>query len=250
MQDENQWYEDNHLWEAMADTMFSFERWDAASKEIDSLLKTLDIQPEAHILDLCCGPGRHSLDLARRGFKVTGVDRTTHYLDMARDKAAWEGLKIEWVQEDMRRFVRAGAFDVALSMYTTFGYFENPEDERRVARNVFDSLKPGGRWVIDLMGKEVLARIYQARDWMEKDDTIMMEERIISPDWSHMNMRWILLKDGRKDEFKLRLWLYSAVELVELLKSVGFSKVESYGDLDGGPYDIKAKRLITIATRP
>lgn len=249
MQDENQWYESDHLWEEVSDILFGFERWDAAAKEVDSLIKTLEVRPGMEILDLCCGPGRHSLDLARRGYKVTGVDRTAHYLDIARDKAAWEGLEIEWVQEDMRRFVRTESFDIVLNMFTTFGYFEDMEDERKVVQNVFQSLKPGGRWIIDLIGKEVLARIYQPRDWMEKNDTIMMEERIPSPNWSHMDMRWILFRDGRKEEFKLRLRLFSAVELAGLLTSVGFSKVESFGDLDGGPYDSKAKRLITVATK-
>lgn len=249
MKDENEWYEDDQLWETLGDVMFSFERWDAAPKEIDSLIKTLDLTPEARILDLCCGPGRHSLDLARRGYKVTGVDRTTHYLDMARDKAVWEGLKVEWVQEDMRRFVRPAAFDVALNMFTTFGYFEKTEDERQVARNVFESLKPGGRWVIELMGKEALARIYQPRDWIEKDDYIMLEERILAPDWSHMNMRWILLRDDHKYEYNLKVRMYSAVELGDLLRSVGFAKVEVFGDLDGSPYDTKARRMITVASK-
>jgi SAM-dependent methyltransferase len=242
-----EWFENDRLWAEMQDIFFDFDRWDAAIKENDSLIKTLEINPGAHILDLCCGPGRHTIDLARRGYKVTGVDRTESYLIAARDKAAWEGLEVELVQEDMRRFVRPEAFDVVINMFTSFGYFENPEEETQVAANVYRSLKPGGRWIIDLIGKEVLARIFQARDWEERGDVIVLEERKPSADWSHMNSRWILIKGGQIEEFDVSLRMFSATELADLLKSVGFSSVSVYGDLDGAPYDHKARRLITVA---
>jgi len=249
MQEEKPWYENGRFWESMSGILFGVERWDLATKEIDHLVELLGLPSEASILDLCCGPGRHSIDMSRRGFEVTGVDRTEQYLAVARDKAAWEGLKIEFVQEDMRKFVRPGAFDAALSMFTSFGYFDDSEDDRIVAENVFRSLKTGGKWVIDLIGKEVLARIFQARDWDEMDDTIILEERTPNADWSIMNMRWILVKNGRTEEFILNLRMYSARELSDLLKSVGFSKTSVYGSLEGAPYDHKAKRLIMVGQK-
>jgi SAM-dependent methyltransferase len=249
MPEEIPWYENDRLWEAMSGILFRVERWDAATKEIDYLIDLLELPSEADVLDLCCGPGRHSIDLARRGYKVTGVDRTEQYLTVARDKAAWEGLKIEFVQKDMRQFSRPEAFDVTFSMFTSFGYFDDSGDDRIVVENVFSSLKPGGKWVIDVIGKEVLARIFQARDWDEIDDAIILEERTPNADWSIIKMRWILIKNGQMEEFILNLRLYSAQELSTLLKSVGFSRVNVYGDLKGAPYDHKAKRLIVVGQK-
>jgi SAM-dependent methyltransferase len=243
------WFENNRMWETMSDFLFSPERWEAATKEVDGLIKTLDLQPKAHILDLCCGPGRHSIDLARRGFKITGVDRNTQYLTIAKDKAAWEGLEIEFIEKDMRRFVRPDTFEAVLSMFTSFGYFEDDDDDRIVVENVYRSLKPGGKFVIDLIGKEVLARIFQPRDWDEKDDLIVLEERKPSPDWSYMISRWIIFKGGNKEEFELRLKMFSATELSALLISAGFSTVDVYGDVNGAAYDNTAKRLIAVAQK-
>ena len=96
------------------------------------------------MLDLCCGPGRFSIELAKRGFRVTGVDRTRFLLGKAKSREKKAGVKVEWVESDMRDFVRPGAFDLALSMFTSFGYFDDKADDLRVLRQVCESLKPGG----------------------------------------------------------------------------------------------------------
>jgi 2-polyprenyl-3-methyl-5-hydroxy-6-metoxy-1,4-benzoquinol methylase len=79
------------------------------------------------------------------GFSVTGVDRTAFLLDEARRHALTEGVEVEWVQEDMRSFARPNAYDLAVSVYTSFGYFDDPADNRLVLRNLFTSLKSGGK---------------------------------------------------------------------------------------------------------
>ncbi|NIT57732.1 MAG: methyltransferase domain-containing protein, partial [Aliifodinibius sp.] len=115
----------------------------------------LGIEASSPILDLGCGIGRHTLELAHRGFTVTGVDRTQTYLNKAREKARIGGLEVEFVQADMRSFRRTGAFEAVINLFSSFGYFENPEEDRRVVENVYDSLKPGGRFLVEMMGKEV-----------------------------------------------------------------------------------------------
>jgi 2-polyprenyl-3-methyl-5-hydroxy-6-metoxy-1,4-benzoquinol methylase len=96
------WYEQEEFWEAMAPKIFSALHWDVAPLEIEKITALLEIKPGSRVLDLCCGPGRHSLELARLGFRVTGVDRTSRYLDEAREKAKEQGLYIDFLQEDMR----------------------------------------------------------------------------------------------------------------------------------------------------
>ncbi len=104
--------------------------------------------------------------------------------------------------------------------------------------------------VMDLMGKEVLARRFQEHDWLEMPDgTIMLEERKIGSGWSWMEARWILLKDNMRKEFRISHRLYSAFELIALLTDVGFASATPYGDLEGSPYDHTARRLVLVARK-
>jgi len=168
------WHESDDFWEATAPIMFGNQRWEAAPVEVDQVVRLLGVSPGATILDLCCGPGRHSLEFARRGFSVTGVDRTAVYIDRAQEQAAAEGLAVEFVQEDMRRFCRPHAFDAAVSLFTSFGYFEDPAENRQVLANVRDSLRDEGSLILEMMGKEVLARIFRERDWSEQHGALFL----------------------------------------------------------------------------
>lgn len=198
-------------------------------------------------MDLCCGPGRHSLQLARAGFSVTGVDRTKIYLEQARRQAKKEKLKVKLVHKDMRSFCRRDAFDAVINLFTSFGYFEDINDDRKVARNVYHSLKDKGVFLIQLMGKEVLASKFRERDWHERDNVLILEERKVCANWSWIENRWIMIKEGELEEFKVSHRIYSAVELAALLKDCGFATIDVYGDLSGAPYDRAAKMLVAVA---
>ncbi|MDP2920048.1 MAG: methyltransferase domain-containing protein [Dehalococcoidia bacterium] len=243
------WHEQNSFWELWRDIMFSPKRLADARTEIDDLIKLVALKSGAHILDLCCGVGRHSLELARRGFKVTGVDITPSYLDIATARAKEEKLVIEFVREDMRTFRRPDAFDAIINMFTSFGFFEDIEDDRRVAHNAYASLKRGGRFLIDTQGKEVLARVFRERDWRQEGEVLWLEERKIVGNWERIESLWTLIKDGERYENRIVLRLYCATELVALLKSAGFKKVTVYGDLAGSPYDQNARRLVAVAEK-
>ena len=119
------WYEDESFWKTFAPTMFNQERLDVTAEEIDQIVTLLGLEKGAKILDLCCGIGRHSLELARRGYSIVGVDLTEEYLAKARKQAESEGLNIEFVRNDMRRFCQIESFDAVINMFTAFGYFES-----------------------------------------------------------------------------------------------------------------------------
>ena len=95
MQERKPWHEQDGFWETVAPILFAERRWLDTPAEVDQVVSLLGIGSGAHILDLCCGVGRHSLELARRGFRVTGVDRTRPYLDRASKQAEAEGLDFE-----------------------------------------------------------------------------------------------------------------------------------------------------------
>lgn len=240
------WHEQDLFWKMIAPYMFPQKRWENTPKEVDNIASLLELKSGDCLLDLCCGPGRHSLEFARRGFRVTGVDRTSLYIRQARKKV--KELKAEFIVGDMRKFCRPKAFDAVLNMFTAFGYFKSQADDYRVAKNVYKSLKPGGKFMLELMAKEILARIFQERGWhKEKDGTIFLEERKISDNWGWIDTNWILLKGNKMTKFNISHRIYSAVELSNLLKDCGFKKVKVFGNLEGIPYDHKAQRMVAIA---
>jgi len=245
------WHEDDSFWATWAPDMFSEQAHLRAVAEVEGVIALLQPEPGASILDLCCGPGRITLPLARLGYRMTGVDRTAAHLATLRELAGAEGLPIEIVYEDMRRFRHDGAFDAALNLFTSFGYFEDQDEDRRVARNLFASLRPGGALLMELMGKEVLARIFQPRRWHRLEDgSIKLEETEVLRDWTWLRDRWLLIRDGECIEQVLEHRIYSAAELCALLAEAGFDGFEVYGHLSGTPYDHEAKRLVVLARKP
>lgn len=230
--------------------MFTEERWTRAPAEVDQIVKRLRIKPGARVLDLCCGPGRHSIELARRGFRVTGVDRTRTYLDDARKLARKEKVDVEFVRSDMRRFRRPRAFDAVINMFTAFGYFRRPADDVRVAENIAASLKPGGVLLMELMGKERLAKIFTPRGWhRDPGGAIILEERWVTDDFSWVENQWTIIRKGRTRTYSVEHRLYSAAELKALLRKAGFRRARACGSLDGAPYDDKAERLVVVAVK-
>jgi SAM-dependent methyltransferase len=246
------WHEEDAFWEIYGSAIFTEDRWRAAPNEVEAILALLDLPQARAVLDLGFGVGRHTLELARRGFHVTGVDRTASYLAEAQERGEREGQPAEFVVSDMRDFTCPGAFDAALSLWTSFGYFEAPEANVRVLKNVAGSLKPGGQLLLQLAGKEVLARIFQARDWHEQDGAFFLQERSVDRNWSWswMDTRRVLIREGQVHDRHLGHWIYSAKELVDMLRGSGFANVDVYGNLDGGPYDRTARELVAVARTP
>jgi SAM-dependent methyltransferase len=249
MATEAPWHEQDEFWLAVEPILFARRRMADAPTEVERVMALAGLRAGMAVLDLGCGIGRHALEFARQGLRVSGVDRTRSYLEKAARRAEAEGLSIELVEADMRDFRRPGAFDAAVNLFSSFGYFESPDDDRRVARNILDSLRPGGALVMEMMGKEILARTFQERSWMEEDGVILLEERRLGRAWGWIENRWILLIGGRRIERRLSLRLYSAAELVALLSEAGFGTADAFGDLTGGAYDHAARRLVVVARK-
>jgi SAM-dependent methyltransferase len=243
-----EWFEDERFWETTYPFIFAEEKFNAAEAEISELAK-LTGSPFHRVLDLCCGPGRHSIILARQGARVTAVDRSPFLLKKAKSRAELEKLDIEWVQEDMRSFVRPDEFDLVISLFTSFGYFGD-EENLTVLRNVFRSLAPGGFFIIDVMGKEITARAFAASA-VDKhpDGTIWVQSREIIDDWYRIRTRWFLIRDQKVTEASFDTALYSGRELADLLKRAGFEQVKLFGSLQGIPYDLKAQRLVAVVQK-
>ncbi len=249
MKRKTQWFDDDAFWAMFKPSLFGEERWQLAARDAEPLVKLLCLKPKAGVLDLCCGPGRFCIELARRGFRVTGVDRTVLYLAEARRRAKEEKLDVEFVRQDMRLFCRPRAFDACINMFTSFGYFDDPADDLKVCRHVLRSLRPGGRFLIQAAGKEWLARNFQPSDWREEAGNFILEERKVAPGWTGLENRWVLIQNGKVSEFRFFLRVYSGVELRGLLLRAGFARVDVYGGLNAEPYDHNARWLVAVGRK-
>ncbi len=245
-----EWYEDDEFRESFAPFFFTPERVESSGAQADGLIKLLGVVPGQSVLDLCCGIGRHSIALAKRGLNVTGVDRTRPFLGRAKTSADKEDVRVEWVQDDMRSFKRPNAFDGAVNCITSFGYFADQAEDLLVARNLHDSLKANARLVIEMMGKEVLARDFRERTWERlPDGALLLQERKLSRGWDWIESRWTLIGPKRRKELTVSCRPYSGAELKAVLKQAGFREVDLFGNLGGSPYDNRAERLVAVATK-
>jgi SAM-dependent methyltransferase len=201
------------------------------------------------VLDLCCGFGRIALELARRGFSVTGVDITETYLQTGADDAAYENLEVEFVLQDVRAFKRPDSFDLAVNLYISFGYFDDPQDDLLFAKNACESLKKGACFIIETLGKEIAVRDFVEAEWFERAGYTVLTEYAPVDSWGGLRNRWIIIKDDQRIEKVFTQRLYSAAELRRLLLDAGFSAVEIYGGWDEAPYDQRAEALIAVARK-
>ncbi|MDR3333429.1 MAG: class I SAM-dependent methyltransferase [Treponema sp.] len=252
-----EWFNDEQFWEHFAPIIFDTKCWAEVPVVADGVTRLSNLhlydapRPEAapRVLDLCCGFGRISLELARRGFTVTGVDITESYLQTAREDAAYEQLSIELIRADARSFIRPCFFDVVTNLYISFGYFEHPQDDRLMVRNVFESLKPGATFIIETLGKEIAVRDFVEREWFTRGGFMVLTEYTPLDSWGSIKNRWILINDETRIERTFTQRLYAASELRSLLLETGFGAVELYGDWDESPYDNRAAMLIAVARK-
>jgi len=244
-----EWFDDEAFWAELDPFLFPAQRLEAAADEIRQLL-TLASPHGRDALDLCCGPGRHSIALAQSGFRVTGVDRTASLLEAARSRAREAGVEVEWVHGDMRDHLRPEAYDLAINLFSSFGYFADPDDETLVLRNVLRSLRAGGMLVLDLKPKESLAAGFCPTERTRLEDgATLIQCREIIEDWSRVHSEFILIRDGRARSFHFTLTIYSGQEIKALLRSAGFATVRLFGDLDGSEFGPGAERLIAVAVK-
>lgn len=204
--------------------------------EVDLFLEILKLSPESKILDLCCGQGRHSLELARRGFTyIRGLDRSHYLIQKAKTQAKKEGLPIKFREGDARKLpFPTDSFDVVTILGNSFGYFETIQDDVRVLKEIFRVLKPWGRLLIDVADGEYLRSNFQPRSWEWIDKKYFVcRERSFSLDKQRLITREIVNhveKGIIVDQFYAER-IYTKDSLADVMKTSGFSDVSFYGTI-------------------
>lgn len=254
------WFESESFWAQYSPVLFDAQRWAEAPAVAEGVLRIIGASArDAHaasespssgpaILDAGCGPGRIAVELASRGARVTGVDLIRPFLSAAHESAEDEGVSLDLVQADLREFSRPGAFDAAVSLYTSFGYCETIEEDMQILRNIAHSLKGGGWFILEMVGREIAVRDFTEGEWFERGGFTVLTEFSVVGAWEGLRSRWMLIDDaGRKIDHVFVQRLYSAVELKRLMIASGFASVEIYGDFDFSPYNEKARTMVLVA---
>jgi SAM-dependent methyltransferase len=247
MSDRNNWFEDffhgvaNDLWRKCVSP-------EQTRTEADFLEKTLG--KKARLLDLPCGNGRHSLELARRGCGVTGVDLSREFVAEAKATAKAAGLRAEFVAGDMGALRWTSEFDGVCCMGNSFGYLEYPEMEKFI-RGVERALKPGGRFVIETgAAAESLLPTLKERVWYQVDDILFAEEHRYLADISCLETEAMFVRDGKTEVRKWWQWVYTVAEIRRLLGQAGLTIRELYGSHDGHPFKLGNPLLLVVAEKP
>ena len=212
------------------------------NKEIDLFTEFLGLDKNMVILDLACGQGRHTLELARRGFRyVNGLDRSHFLIRKAKNICAAEGLTASFKEGDARKLpYQADTFDLVMILGNSFGYFESTEDDIKILKEVFRVLKPNGRFLIDVADGNYLRDNYNPRSWEWIDHKhFVCRERSLASDNQRLISREVISNIDKGvivDQFYAER-LYSQELLQEILSKSGYKEINFLGN-----YETDSKR--------
>lgn len=221
--------------------------------QADSLERFLDLQPRSRLLDLACGAGRQTLELARRGHRVLGVDSIEAALAEARHGAREERLNVHFLKADLRQIPYRAEFDAVVNLFTSFGYFPSERDDLKVLEGVRKSLKTGGRFLIDVLNKEWLMRHFEPNSWEQEDgrSPVLLDRIVFNFETGRLdNHRTIVAKDGTRSPSFVSLRLYTLTELKSLIERAGLVYTRCWGGFEGGAYGMDSPRMIVLAGKP
>lgn len=228
--------------------MFSEE---VTNRETEFIESALALQTGSRLLDLACGFGRHAIGMAKRGYEVTGLDFNAAYLKIADAVAQEAGLHVHWHHGDMRTLPFEREFDAAYSYFTSFGYFSDDENEK-VIEGVARALKPGGRFLIDVINRDWILTHPTHRVWNQRDDgSLLMEETGFDLRHSRVTARQIhLTPDGAKRlEKSYVVRAYTCAELSAMLHRHGLETREAWGGIERSELTVESRRLVLLADR-
>ncbi len=216
-------------------------------EQVDLVTSVMGLEPPSIIADIGCGLGRHSIELAKRGFTVQGFDSNPNYLKQATEDAVAEGVSDAFfIHMDMREFDHTKTFDALISIWVSFGYFDDATNEDIFDRMV-KSIKSGGSIFIDVENREYILQHYIPERWRMKEDSLLLERSQFDHARSVNKCRRTIIKHGIKKTTTREIRLYSAHEIVNLAKKHGLMDIRLLGDWDGSHYSVRSPRLMLTA---
>lgn len=220
--------------------------------EVDGVINLLSLKKGASILDCPCGYGRHSIELACRGFEVSGSDINSVHLQKAINTAKEDSINVTFAKESMLDLEYSSKFDAVINMFYSFGFFDTDEENEKVLKNFFNALKPGGKF---LMHTDVnVPRILSGKYKEDEQRNLLTGKtlRIIDSydqQTKRINGAWIIKSDGKEERKDYSVRVYTKEEFEEMCSKVGFSSVVTYSGWEGAEYSENAEDMIVVATK-
>jgi len=216
-----------------------------ARRLVDGVERFLALEPRARVLDLACGSGRQTLELARRGYRVLGLDLQEGPLAEARRAAREERLNVHFLKTDIRQIAYRGEFDAVVNLFATITYLPNDRDHFRVLDSARKGLKSGGRLLLDLLNKEWLMRHFEPSLRQQGESP----HGAAAPDRISFNFETGRLENHRASACA-SLRVYTLTETKALLERAGLVLRKVWGGYEGQPYGMESPRMIVLAERP
>lgn len=220
-------------------------------REVDFIEASLATEKGSRVLDVGCGYGRHAIELVQHGLAVTGLDLSLPLLIRAADESQKRALTVNFVHSDMRSLAFDSEFDSAYCMLTSFGYFDE-ETNLKVAEGIARALKPGGRFLLDVVNRDYIVSDLPARIWWEGDGCVVLEEVEFNFNTSRiLTHRSVVFEDGRQLDQEISVRAYSLHELGKLLRNAGFRVLEASGSVytPGSFFGAASRSLVILAER-
>lgn len=218
-------------------------------KEVDFIIDIIKPRKKDKIPDLCCGYGRHSIEFAKRGYKITGFDYSEYLLNIAKYNAEKENLKIGFIQGDIRKLNFKNEFDLIINIFTSFGYFKDDKDNEKAIRNVSLALRRGGKFLIDIMNRNYIMKNIRPQSFSKIGNIVVTEETKFDISKSRMITKRVIIENKEEKEYNYELRLYTYKELENILNKFGLYIIESYGNFDKQKFDVDAPRMIIVAKK-
>jgi len=219
------------------------------AQEVAGVLALLELRPGARILDLACGQGRHAVVLARLGYRVAGLDRSAVLLSRAQETARSVGSEVAWFLGDMRSLPFGQEFDACLSLFTSFGYFEDEAENEDVLHQVARTLRPGGQLLLDLTNRDTHVRHLCPTSWQRRGAAIVLEETRFDPATCRSTTTFTWLEGGQAESITHSVRYYTAPEIKAMLRRADLEPKALYGDMDGSAFAAGSKRMIVVARK-
>lgn len=212
-----------------------------AKQFLSLITEKLNMQKGEHVLDLCCGKGRHAHFLASLGFEVTGIDLSHQNIEQASLSASGSE---HFIRQDMRTPFGDGVYDVVFNMFTSFGYFENTEDDKLVLEHIYAALKPGGYFVFDFLNPNYVKENLEPR--CESQIGMTQFESIRTIEGDRVFKKIFVKANCEIYPYVESVRLYEPTALLQMFGDIGFYEMNHFGSYQLSDYHENAKRSIFV----